>query len=82
MQRAHHLVRAEMEVEKTRQKTYYDYSSYGPTHSEGRQIVVFFLAVKKGEREKATIFYKEPFTLVDFFNSLIFRVCSKRVKKT
>ena len=41
-QGAHHLVRAEMEVKQTRQKTFYDSHPYGPMYSEREQVLVFF----------------------------------------
>ena len=46
-----------MEVEQTRQKTYYDYRAYGPTYKEGQQVLVFFPTQKKA-KQKVHIFLK------------------------
>ena len=52
LHKAHHQIRIHMEVEQTRQKTYYDYRAYGPTYKEGQQVFVFFTTVKIGETKK------------------------------
>ena len=48
LQIAQHFVSDGLEVEKTRQKTYYDYCSYGLSYNEGEQVLVFFPILKKG----------------------------------
>ena len=82
LQRAHHQIRIHMEVEQTKQKTYYDYRAYGPTYKEGQQVLVFFPTVKKGETKKFTSSYKGPYTNVKIINDLNFQVCHNETKKT
>ena len=60
LQKAHPWIRIQMEVELTRQKTYYDYHAYRSSYREGHQVLVFFPTVKKGEPKKFTSFYKGP----------------------
>ena len=50
-----------MEVEQTRQKTYYNYHAYGPRYREGQHVFVFFSSVKK-ERNKKFTFLHEGYT--------------------
>ena len=49
-----------MEIDWTRQKKYYDYRAYGPTYSEGEQVLVFFPTVGKGETKKSPFFARDP----------------------
>ena len=81
MQRAHHLVRAEMELEQTCQKTCYNYRAYGTTYSAGKQVLVFPATVRKGETKKLTSFYKGPYIIVKIINDLNFCVCQDGTKK-
>ena len=60
MQRANHLVRAEKEVKQTRQKTYYNIRPYGPTYSEGEQVLVLFQTVNKQKTEILPVFTEIP----------------------
>ena len=62
MQKAIHLVRTEMDVEKIRKKTYYGYCAYGPTYIEVEQLLVFFATVKK-EKPKSSCIFKKDHTL-------------------
>ena len=77
MQRAHHLVRTEMDVEQTCQNTFYDYLSSGPTYSEGQQVLGFFPIVKK--TENFATFYEGLYTTVEKFNDL--KLCHDGLKK-
>ena len=56
LQKAHHWIRIQMEVEQTRLKTYCDYRANGPTYREGQQVLVFLPTLKKGETRKFTAF--------------------------
>ena len=51
MQGAHQLVRAEMEVEQIHQETDYDYFAYGPTFSEGEQVLDFSNREKRRQKK-------------------------------
>ena len=79
--RENHLVRAEMEVEHSRQKTYYEYCAYGPTYNEGEEVRVLFPTVKKGETKKFACFHKDSYIFLEIINALSFRVCNDGRKK-
>ena len=63
--RAHHWIRIQMEVEQSRQTTYYDYCAYGPTHWEGRKFLSFAKQLKRSNRKSASI-YEESYKLFNF----------------
>ena len=81
LQKAHHLVRSHMELEQTRQKTYYDYRAYGPVYHVGEQVLIFFPTVKKGQTKKFTSFYRGPYKILEIINNLKFRVCHEETRK-
>ena len=53
------MVRPELAAEKPRQKTYYDSPAYGPTYSEGEQVLVFFLTLKKPKTKRSRLFTRD-----------------------
>ena len=58
MKGAHHLMRAETEIEQTRQKSTYDYPAYGPAYSEWEQVFVSFRGVREREIINFTPFFE------------------------
>ena len=80
MQRAYHLVRAELEVEHNCLETHYNYRDYGPTYNKRQQVFVFFATVEK-EKQKNHLLLSGPQTNVEIINDLNFRVCNDRKRK-
>ena len=70
-----------MDVEKERQKTYYDRSWYGPSYKVGEVVLVFNPTVKKEETRKLTSFYRGPHIIAEIIYDLNFNVEDKKMKK-
>ena len=62
-----------MDVEQTRRKTYYDYHTYGPVYCEEKKVV-FFRTLKEGDTKIISSFYRGPYTILEIFNNINFRV--------
>ena len=67
-QETHQLMREYIDVERERQKTYYDRSKYGPNYKVGDEVLVFNPTVKKGETRKFISYYGGPYLIVEIIN--------------
>ena len=79
--RVHHLGRTEIELKLTRQKTFYNFRAYGPTNSDGEQLLVIVRTIKKGGTKKFTSFYEGTITFVETVIDLNFCVSLEELWK-
>ena len=80
-QETHQLMREVMDVDKERQKTFYDRIRYGPSYRFGDEALVFSPIVKMGDTRKFSSLYRGPYTIVEIINDLSFKLEDKKTRK-
>ena len=82
LQTCHELVRASMDLEQERQKTYNDRSTFGAQYEVGDLVMVFSPTMKTGQSKKFKSFYSEPQVIREIINDLNFVIEDVKTTKT